>query len=76
MSAPRDPDVRTRRARAAALRRHYPDRPELAADDQRALKAARAEKYVRELVDDWPPLTHDQRDRLALLLQSGGGDAA
>jgi hypothetical protein len=36
------------------------------------LKAARAEKYVREPVDTFPPLTTDQRDRLALLLQGGG----
>jgi hypothetical protein len=62
-------ETRSRKARAAALRRHYPDRPELAADDQRALKADRAERYVRDLVDGWPPLTTDQRDRLALLLQ-------
>jgi hypothetical protein len=67
---------RRRRARAAALRRHHPDKPELAADDQRALKVDRAEKLVRELVDTFPPLTAEQRGRLALLLQGGGGDAA
>jgi hypothetical protein len=72
MSTPLDAEVRRRRARAAANRRHHPDQPELAADDQRTLKAARAEKYVRELVDTFPPLTTDQRDRLALLLQGGG----
>jgi hypothetical protein len=65
------PEGRRRRARAAALRRHHPDRPELAADDQRTLKAARAERYVRELVDTFPPLTAEQRGRLALLLQGG-----
>jgi hypothetical protein len=48
----------------------------LAADDQRALKVDRAEKLVRELVDTFPPLTAEQRGRLALLLQGGGGDAA
>jgi hypothetical protein len=62
---------RRRRARAAALRRHHPDRPELAADDQRTLKAARAERFVRELVDTFPPLTSEQRGRLALLLRGG-----
>jgi hypothetical protein len=70
------PEGRRRRARAAALRCHYPDRPELAADDQRTLKAARAERFVRELVDTFPPLTADQRGRLALLLRGGGDDAA
>jgi hypothetical protein len=72
MSTPRDPEVRTRRARVGANRRHHPDRPELAADDQRTLKAVRAERYVRELVDGWPPLSSDQRNQLALLLEGGG----
>jgi hypothetical protein len=65
-------EKRQHRARAAALRRHHPDRPELAADDQRTLKAARADRFVRELVDTFPPLTAEQRNRLALLLQGGG----
>jgi hypothetical protein len=30
------------------------------------------ERYIREMVDTWPPLTADQRDRLALLLLQGG----
>ncbi len=28
-----------------------------------------AQEYVRQLVDTWPPLTDEQRDRLALLLR-------
>jgi hypothetical protein len=59
------------RARAAALRRHHPDRPELAADDQLVLKADRAERIIREMVDTWPPLTPQQRSRLTLLLHGG-----
>ena len=37
-------------------------------------KAVRAEDYVRQLVYEAPPLTEDQRRRLATILQ--GGDAA
>jgi hypothetical protein len=38
-----------------------------------------AEQYLKELVDGWPPLTPEQRGRLAALLAGsdaeGGGDA-
>jgi hypothetical protein len=69
------PEQRVRRARAAANARHHPDRPELVVDDRRALKADAAERYIRGLVGDDPPLTAEQRGRLARLLQ-GGGEAA
>lgn len=36
---------------------------------RQALKSSRAEDYVRKLVDEAPPLTPEQRDRLALLLR-------
>lgn len=45
---------------------------------RRDLKAARAEDYIRKLVDHAPPLSQAQRDRLAVILRSGrasGGDA-
>lgn len=71
---PRDPEIRRLRARVARVARYHPDQPELAADDRRALKAAVAEQYVRELVDGWPPLTPDQRGRLAALL-AGASEA-
>jgi hypothetical protein len=76
--APRDPDVRRARARLAAVRRHHPDQPDLDADARRDLKAANAAQYVRDLVDGWPPLTDQQRGRLAALLTgtgNGDGDA-
>lgn len=28
-----------------------------------------SEEYIRRLVDDWPPLTADQRQRLRVLLR-------
>ncbi len=62
------PDERSARARVAAQRRHHPDDPEtdrLAAD----FKADRLAAYIQRVVDEAPPLTAHQRDRLALLLR-------
>jgi len=70
-----DAEARVRRARLAALQRHHPDKPELTEAERRRFKVASAEKYVRQLVDDFPPLTPEQRARLAVLLL-GGGDGA
>jgi hypothetical protein len=62
-----------RNAIGATLRKGYaPDSPEVL-DARRALNAAKIEKAIRELVDAWPPLTADQRHKLASLLR---GDAA
>jgi hypothetical protein len=71
-----DPAWRSRRARLAANARHHPDQPDLTADERRFFKAAAAERYVKELVDGFPPLTEQQRARLAALLHPGGGDDA
>ncbi len=57
------------RAVIAAKRRHHPDVD--LTEDRRALRAARAEDYIKKLVDEAPPLTESQRDRLALLLRGG-----
>jgi hypothetical protein len=78
---PLTPEGRRLRAHAAAVTRHHPDQPELAADARRQLKTAAAERYIKELVDNWPPLTNAQRGRLAALLAGGeagegGGDGA
>jgi len=70
---PRDPEIRRLRARVARTARYHPDRPELADDDRRALKAKVAEQYVRDLVDSFPLLTDAQRGRLAALLTNGEG---
>jgi hypothetical protein len=68
---PLSPEDRRKRARAAANTRHHPDRPELAEADRRKLKADAAERYIRALVDDFPSLTAEQRNRLALVLLGG-----
>jgi hypothetical protein len=39
---------------------------------RRQLKAERLEDYVRRTVDSAPPLTEEQRARIAALLRSGG----
>lgn len=70
--------VRRDRARLAALARHRnPDDPELI-DARRQLRAASLADRIREDVAKWPPLTDEQRDRLAALLRpaDGGGRIA
>ncbi len=58
----------TERARVASLSRsRVPDDPDLVAA-RRDLRAARAEEYIRQVVDAAPPLTDDQRRQLAAIL--------
>lgn len=66
------------RARVAALTRHHPDDPEVAADGRRRLKVIRAERLIENLTGSDPVLTLPQRVRLASLLLgvAGGDDAA
>ena len=63
------------RGRLGGLRRvgASADRIEAA---QREIKAATAESYILRLVTDAPPLTTDQRARLAALLMPPGRRAA
>ncbi len=65
------PDVAHARARHAGLSRgRAADDPEVICA-KRDLKAARLAEYVRRVVAEAPPLTPDQRDRIALLLRGG-----
>lgn len=60
------------RARIAGLSRdRRPDDPELV-DARRNLKALRLEDAVAKAVAEAPPLTSEQRDRIAALLRTGG----
>lgn len=70
---PLNPEQRKKRASIAAKRRHNPTDPDTA-DAQRDFRAERAEDYIRRLVDEAPPLTDEQRARLAALLAPAGGD--
>jgi len=59
------------RARIASLSRsRTPDDPELI-DARRNLRAERLADAIRKTVDEAPPLTLDQRDRLSVLLRGG-----
>jgi hypothetical protein len=59
----------TERARVASLcRSRTPDDPVLLGA-RRDLRAARAEDYIKRLVDAAPPLTPGQLDRLAVMLR-------
>lgn len=62
-------DWRSPRARIGALSRsRTADDPDLV-NARRDLKAARLAAYIKKVVDDAPPLTDEQRDRLAVLLR-------
>jgi hypothetical protein len=53
-----------------ALQRHHgPAHPGLT-DARRDLRAAELEEHVRRIVDAAPPLTAEQRDRIAALLRA------
>lgn len=68
-------DWRVLRARIAAMRRHYPDNPDLVTIDRHTLKLRRAKAYIRRLVSEPPELSDEERAHLADLLL-GGVDAA
>ncbi len=61
----------TARGRLGAVVRHHPGRPDLHDDARRDLAAARIADYIARVTADAPPLTSEQRDRLAALLRPG-----
>lgn len=66
-----DPTPRQQRARVAALsRRRQSDDPELMSATAQ-LRATMLEEHIRKVVDGWPPLTSEQRARLAGILLTG-----
>ncbi len=63
------------RARIASLTRSRPaDDPDLL-DARRKLRTERLADYIKRVVDAAPPLTPEQRDRLACLLRGGESNA-
>lgn len=62
------PATRTTRARVAALTRHRPEAPETV-ELTRDFKAERLGEYIQRVVDAAPPLTQEQREKLARLLR-------
>jgi len=67
-------EVFNQRARVAALVRHRHDGDQDIAVARQALAAARLADYIQKVVAEAPPLSNEQREKLALLLR--GGDAA
>ena len=60
------------RARIAALVRHRPDDHEAIDNARRAYRTERLADQIRTVVDQAPPLTDEQRTRLAALLRGNG----
>ena len=71
----RDPLVRAASTRLAALARHRPADDSDVVEAGRDLRAARLEEHIRQVVDQMPPLSPDQRARLIILLRGGGASA-
>lgn len=66
----------THRGRVAALSRSRTDDDPDLLDARRCLRAEALADHIKRTVDAAPPLTVEQRDRLALLLRGGANDAA
>ena len=65
--------IKSGRGRVAALSRsRQPDDPELLAA-RRDLAADVISDHIARIVAKAPPLTDEQRDRIATLLRAGGG---
>jgi len=63
---------KTRSKIARAVRDHHPESEITAL--RRDLRAERLEEHVRRIVDQAPPLTPEQRSRLAVLLLRSTGE--
>jgi hypothetical protein len=68
-----NPAQRKLRAQIAAKTRHRgPEHPETA-EAHREYRAEGLAEHVRRVVDTFPPLTAEQRDKIAALLRPGRG---
>lgn len=65
--------LRVLQAKLNANKRWHADRPDIVDPLKREIAEAKLAEYIRRVVDQAPPLTAAQRDRLALLLR---GDVA
>lgn len=75
MSGTRNVPKQVARARSSLGRKIQLDAPPEAIQAARAdLAAANAEAAIRRVVDRFPPLTADQRARLAVILLGGRSD--
>lgn len=76
-SSPERLKARSRLARTAQLAATNPDpaAAEAVVEARRAYNFVTAADYIRRVADEAPPLTEEQRNRLALLLRAGRGHA-
>jgi hypothetical protein len=64
------PEARSHRARIGGLKRSgVPDDDPRYDEARRDLRAQVLTDYVQRVLDDWPPLTAEQRSKLAELLR-------
>lgn len=63
------PERLTLAGKLANTRRHYPEQD--TTEIERELAAVKIADYIRSIVAEAPPLTQEQRDRLANLLRGG-----
>lgn len=66
---PNSPAVASARGRLSAAMRHHPDDAAGLADRRQALAAAKIAQYVEDTLAAAPPLSDEQRNRLARLLR-------
>jgi hypothetical protein len=69
-----DPIVRALSSKIAAKERHHPGTD--TSDLRREMRAAQLAEHIRAVVDVAPPLSDQQKARLAVLLRPSGGEAA
>lgn len=70
------PETFSARARLNALQRHRNPADPAIAEARTELAAQRLADHIRRTLDTAPPLTPEQRDRLALLLRPTAGESA
>lgn len=61
------------RARLSALKRYRPDDDPAVTAARAELREAKLADHIKSIVDDAPPLSPEQRSRLAVLLLSPSG---
>ncbi len=61
--------VQSLKGRVAVLHRDHDPNSTPVVEARRDLAAAKIEQYIRRIVADAPPLTAEQRDRLATILR-------
>lgn len=63
--------TKTRSEYANLAKTHDPTEPAMV-EKRAELRALRLEDHVRRVISEAPPLTDEQRDRIASLLRAGG----